>query len=260
MVVTDAAGAPIRFERSSDPQVSFVIVSFGHGEVLIEALTHLADDLAGASIAADVVLVDQPHPELGHASSDAVARCTSGVVVHRVADNSGFAAGTNLGVAISAAPVICLHNPDVLLEPGQAAALLAAHRADPDAIVVPRLVNRDGSTQERGWRVIHDGWTRPILDDDEFDADYGSAACWVLSRRTWDDVGGFDPGFFPAYYEDVDFALRAAERGHPTRIVDDIAVIHEWSVNVRGGPPEVAAQRRRFVDKWADLVADRAGE
>jgi len=258
--VTSSRAPVVRFGPTDAPRLAVVIVAYGHAGVLVEALGRLAAETERLPGDVEIVVISQPHPDRGDAVAALLDRLTTGLTLVRSSSNLGFAGGNNLGVAVTTAPTLCLLNPDVLLEAGQLEALLAESDAHPDAIVAPRLVNLDGSTQERGWRVIHDGHTRPVLEHDTVQPDYASAACWLLRRPVFDAVGGFDTGYHPAYYEDVDFALAAAAMGHPTRIVEDVPVTHEWSVTVRGGPPDVAEQRARFVSKWSELIASRSAE
>src|SRR5208283_2153066 len=38
---------------------------------------------------------------------------------------------------------------------------------------------------------------------------------FLMVRRTvWEELGGFDEGFFPLWFEDVDFCRRAIDRGY----------------------------------------------
>ena len=43
--------------------------------------------------------------------------------------------------------------------------------------------------------------------------DYVTGAVMAISRPTWDAVGRFDEGYYPAYYEDCDYCYRASARG-----------------------------------------------
>jgi N-acetylglucosaminyl-diphospho-decaprenol L-rhamnosyltransferase len=53
------------------------------------------------------------------------------------------------------------------------------------------------------------------------DADYSqqqevgqpAGACLAVTRKAWDEIGGFDEQFFPVWFEDVDFCKRLLERG-----------------------------------------------
>ena len=40
-----------------------------------------------------------------------------------------------------------------------------------------------------------------------------AGACLLVKRSVWEAVGGFDEGFYPLWFEDVDFCLRLHARG-----------------------------------------------
>jgi GT2 family glycosyltransferase len=83
-------------------------------------------------------------------------------------------------------------------------------------------------------------------------------SCFFLTRQVWDEVGPFDAGFFPAYYEDKDYEYRLKLAGIP---VNDLQgdVVH------RGGGSQTIAgnfamhaqvdwsgplNRARYIRKW----------
>jgi GT2 family glycosyltransferase len=237
--------------------VSIVIVAFGTGLVLDRCLESLADACAADGIAAEVIVVDNAHPRRGHAAGHRVAISTRGIRLMQPDDNLGFGGGNNAGVAAARAPMIALVNPDVMVVPGQLPALLDEARDHPQSICAPALSFPDGTVQEIGMRIISDGDTRPILESGSHAPDYASAACWVLSSELFTRLGGFDAAFHPAYYEDVDFALRVAAAGGGTRIVESVRVVHEHHSSTTDAEPDVARQRDVFVNRWADLVASR---
>lgn len=43
------------------------------------------------------------------------------------------------------------------------------------------------------------------------EVDYISAACIVISKNLFDDLGGFSPEYGRGYYEDTDLAMNARE-------------------------------------------------
>ena len=45
------------------------------------------------------------------------------------------------------------------------------------------------------------------------DVDYGSAACVCMTRPCFESVGGFDPAYRVAYFEDVDLCFRLRDQG-----------------------------------------------
>jgi GT2 family glycosyltransferase len=127
------------------------------------------------------------------------------------------------------------------------------------AIAAPVLIEPDGTVQSAGHRLLPDGFTEPVTDAPVPGSvgrpDFASAACWVLERSTYDTLDGFDDSFFPAYYEDADFALRARPLGGTT-VVGDVRVVHHRGASTDAAiEPDTTPQRQRLLDKWPELAA-----
>jgi GT2 family glycosyltransferase len=261
IAVTASPVPVVRFALATEPSLSIVIVTYGTGVVLDRCLTDLARALDEDGLDAEVIVVDNPHPVRGTWAGDRVRLTTEGIRVVRPPDNLGFGGGNNVGVAVARADRVCLLNPDVFLAPGQLARLVGVAEQWPADIVAPGLFWPDGTPQEFGFRVLANGETRAVTDPAANNADYASAACWVLSKQVFASLGGFDEIFHPAYYEDVDFVFRARREGHELRIVDDVHVIHAahstttsgWDADV----PDAGRQRAIFVERWAHVLSGR---
>jgi GT2 family glycosyltransferase len=141
--------------------------------------------------------------------------------------NLGFAGGANAGAAAGRAPLILILNPDAVPEPGALDRLLEGFAAHPEAAgLVPRLEGMDGRPQT-AWQLRRLPTaaqcllqTLPVPQPEGLEKEppagtpieQPAAAALALRRSAFEAVGGFDPGFHPAWFEDVDLArrLRAA--------------------------------------------------
>jgi N-acetylglucosaminyl-diphospho-decaprenol L-rhamnosyltransferase len=183
-------------------------------------------------------------------------------------DNRGFGAASNAGLEQVAAPVTALVNPDVeLLDAGLLR--LVAEAETRNALLVPRLLNADGSVQDsahplpgtlealipaavprpllpRPLRRRYEPWrsTRPRA------VGWAIAACVVARTELLRRAGPFDAGAF-LFYEDLELCLRAADLGAPTLLRPSVAVRHLGGTSVAralgDAALELAARRRREV-------------
>ncbi len=250
--------APLATVRSShEPAVSFVLVTFGTGTVVIEALSSLVRSIAGTDLDIEVVVVDNEHPDRTRRTSNHLVLDTAGVRVVRPGRNLGFAGGCNEGVRHSTAPTIGFVNPDVEFDAGWIEPLLDALERDDVAIAAPVLREPDGMVQSAGHQLFADGSTAPITSapdpGDTGRPDYASAACWLMRRSVFDELGGFDEGFFPAYYEDVDLALRARTHGGTAVIGDSTVVHHRGASTAATTVPDTTPQRLHLLESWPSL-------
>jgi N-acetylglucosaminyl-diphospho-decaprenol L-rhamnosyltransferase len=197
------------------PELSLIVVHWRAEDDLASLLAAVPDDARF-----EVVVVDN--------SDTAALPATERVRVVRPRANLGFAGGANLGATIAAAALLLVANPDARPEPGALEALLAGFATRPDAAgLAPRLVGRDGSPQF-DWQLREVPRPAQLLQHALFrDAGRGvaaepaagatvgqpAAAALGLRRVTWERLGGFDPTFHPAWFEDVDLARRLAAAG-----------------------------------------------
>jgi len=129
------------------------------------------------------------------------------------------------------------------------------------ALAAPVLLDDDHAVQEAGYFLFDDGQTRPdrrpLGADEVRDVVYSSAACWLLRRDDLLAAGGFDPDYHPAYYEDVDVALRLGAGGRRSVVVGASRVIHLLHGGTPDGrPPDVTRQREVLLDHWPSIRAD----
>ena len=180
-----------------------------------------------------------------------------GVKVIESPTNLGYSRAVNLGAASLAGPWLLVANPDIRLEPGSLARLVATAQADDRvACVGPHLFNPDGSVYPTGRRfpsllvgglhaVLAPLWaanpatrryhltdldrSRPVT------VDWVSGACMLLRRAAFDAVGGFDPRYF-MYFEDMDLCLRLQRTGWRVVFDGQARVEHTVGGSTRSAP------------------------
>lgn len=171
------------------------------------------------------------------------------ITVIDAGENLGFAAGVNLGVAGSTAPLVVLLNPDTEVRPGAIDALVSFASAHPaHGLYGGRTLRPDGTTDPSScwgemtlWSLTSFalGLTTLFRRSRIFDPEsLGSwerdsvrevpiiTGCLLLtSRRDWDRLGGMDERYF-LYGEDADFSRRARDVGLRPVIVPEATIVH----------------------------------
>jgi GT2 family glycosyltransferase len=247
----------------SEPLVSIVIVTHATGPIVLDSLEAVASHTAQPY---EVIVVDNEPPAGRTRTASLLAAETSGVRLVCADRNLGFAGGNNLGVEHARGSTICFLNPDVIVSPGWLSPLVAALDDPLVGIAVPVLTNPDGSLQEAGQLLYDDGCTAAVGGPEVCpgdwsqaftrDVDYASAACWVVRRDDFVDLGGFDARYHPAYFEDVDYALRVEAGGKRTRLVADVPVVHHHGQGSPVDGPAVAeASQSEFRTVWGSRIA-----
>lgn len=247
------------FELPDDPDVSIVIVTYGTGGIVLDALQTLAPTLRDAELSVEVVVVDNEHPKRGHHTADRISLATHGVRLIRADGNLGFGGGNDLGVASAAADTICLLNPDVMVSAGWLTSMVATLDGSPRSVVAPRLLKPNGTLDEAGQLIDPRGMTSPVLDRITR-PDYTSAACWVMRRSSYDALDGFDDRYHPAYYEDVDFAFRHQAAGGAFLVNHDVEVVHRRGGSTDVSAPDLGPVNQVFRSIWQDELDRRAAD
>ncbi len=210
----------------ASPDLSICIVNWNTRDDLEQALSSVL--LASLGLAREVVVVDNASRDQ---SAEMVARRFPQVQLVRSEVNLGFARGYNLAVSRTSGRYLLILNPDTITRPGAPEALVRFLDTHPRVGAVgPRLLNRDGSLQfscrrfprplaalfrntPLGKWFPRNRYTREYLMTDcdhatECCVDWISGAAMGIRRETWEQVGGFDEGFF-MYAEDMDWCWRA---------------------------------------------------
>lgn len=219
----------IQLPTPEPPRVSVLLVLFNQAELTYACLQSLTTE-EGAAI--EVVIVD-------NASSDqtnALLARVSGARIIRNVRNAGFLHAVNQGVAVSRGEYVLLLNNDAVLRSGSLSALVRTIESAPNVGAVGgRLILPDGTLQEAGSIIWRDGsclgYCRGI-DPEAGEAmfrrevDYCSGALLLFRRALFDELGGFDERFAPAYYEETDFCLRIRLSGRRVIYEPDAVVDH----------------------------------
>ncbi|MBI2939503.1 MAG: glycosyltransferase family 2 protein [Chloroflexi bacterium] len=216
----------------SRPLVSVVVVNWNGRPHLERCLPAL---LAQTYRPVEVIVVDNGSSD-GSASS--VRRAFPGVQVREMAENLGFAAGSNEGIRCSRGTYVATLNNDTIPEPGWLAALVEAAESDPRVGLVaskmlffdrPTIVNSAGICIDRAGIAWDRRGGQPDDPHEPPASVFGPCAGAALYRRAMlDDVGLFDEEFF-CYLEDVDLAWRARLAGWECRYAPGARVLHHHS-------------------------------
>lgn len=233
-----------------------IIVTYGPTSTLpgtIEALVrHATSELSR------ILVVTQPDEAGDRQTVPSVAFPLDEIALD---ENVGFGPANNLAVDRSDTEYVALINPDLVVTEGWLSPLLRALEDPAVAIAAPPLLGADGQLVEAGDVIFSDGGTEAVGDSRwpggydaamfDRDVDYASAACWVMRRDVFTSLGGFDPRFAPAYFEDTDLAMTAWSRDLVTRLVVTRPVIH---LHMGADAHRVTLGQRsrvQFEQKWA---------
>lgn len=217
--------------------ITAIVVAFESAHALPGCL----DALREAGVPA--IVVDNASED----DSAAVAQA-HGARVIRNRRNEGYGRANNLGVKAAQSEFVLIVNPDVVIEPGAVAALLAGARRYPEAgFFAPRIVEPSGRVffQPRSLLApyLKNPTGRLALPEGDACVPFASGACFLMKRSLFLQLGGFDDRIF-LFYEDDDLCRRVAEAS-PALVYVPEAVVHH-------GRGRSSAQKRGrvFKTRW----------
>jgi len=225
--------------------LDIVIVNWNTARELMECLASIAASDRSAFHLARVVVVD-------NASRDGFClELEAGqlpLTVVRNAENRGFAAACNQGAAGSKADYVLFLNPDTRLFPETLTRTVAfLERPDSGDIGICgiRLVDAHDNSVVAGAhfptvrsyvgqafgldRLIPASFPPLLISiadgDTTRDVDQVIGAFFLVRRQVFESLGGFDERFF-VYFEEVDFSLRARQRGFRSVCFAEATAVH----------------------------------
>ena len=190
--------------------------------------------------------------------------------------------------------IICLLNNDTIPDPEMLRNLESVFRQSatysptntvplyPSIVLTPLAVNRDGSHQLSHYRDIPlytyllfpfltqsfinritQGRLQKLDPSMSIDlainkgieaTDWSSAVCWMMPKKAWDSIGGFDEHIF-MYFEDLDLAWRARENGIRFLVATTQKLIH------LGGGSSISSYSKTAQYDWSQeyVFSKKAG-
>ncbi|MCI0617525.1 glycosyltransferase, partial [bacterium] len=191
---------------------------------------------------------------------------STGIKIQHLPENTGFVNACNQGAKLASGEYLVFLNNDTLPEDGWLEALISAAEKIPNVGAVgAKLLYPDGVLQEAGSLVFSDStpWNYGKRDDPEKpqynyirEAPYCSAACLLIRRKLFEQIGGFDERYSPAYWEDVDLAFEVRKRGLKVIYQPAARIVHFEGVtggtDVNSGYKKYQVRNREiFREKWA---------
>ncbi len=230
------------------PSLAVIMVSYRTGEVLFDAL----DAVLAEPLVNEIVLVNHDNPPEHVERLVTLSEENSRLKLVHTFENQGFARGCNRGARDARSDYLLFLNPDTLVPHGAAARLLdTAVTVKEPSVIGARLIGEDGAEQRGarrgeltfasaivgflgianlvpGWRDIHrEGEPLP---DEAMPVPAVSGAAMLISRRSFDELAGFDERYF-LHVEDLDICKRVRALGGEVIFEPRAPVIHYGSTS-----------------------------
>lgn len=246
------------------PQVSIVIPVFN--KVLYTFNCLLTVCHCDRDITKEVILINNASSD---ETSTLLAQLHGAFTVINNTENLGFVEACRQGAAAARGEFILFLNNDTQVTPGWLSNLLEKMATDSTiGIVGSKLIYPSGRLQEAGGIIFSDasGWNYGRLQDPtdpRFDhsrsVDYCSGASLMIRTALWQQVGGFDLRYAPAYYEDTDLCFTVRQAGYKVVYCHNSEVVHHEGITAgtdtaSGYKAYQVINQHKFVEKWSEFL------
>jgi GT2 family glycosyltransferase len=222
------------------PTLSIIILSWNVRELLRKCLASLPWD----DPQVEVVVVDAGSAD---GSAEMTRQAFPAARLLAQTENLGYTRGNNLGLRAAAGRYLLILNPDTEVLGEALAQMLTYMEAHPrTGVLGPQLVYPDGTIQSTRRRFpslrtafVESTWLQPLTprswldryyardlpDDAVAEVDWVMGAALLVRREAYDQVGGFDEGFF-MYSEEVDWCRRLKAAGWQVVYFPPARIVH----------------------------------
>ncbi len=241
-----------RAERMMDalattrPSVSVVILAYEHWSFTRACLESVLRFSDYANL--EVIVVDNGSRDATPVMLRRIAARDPRVTVITNAENLGFAAGNNVGIAAARGEYVILLNNDTYVTRGWVRDLIRPLQQDRSIGLAGPLTNNMGNEQKID--IVYDGMLEMAEGARRFvrrhtRRRFGVSTlaffCVALRRDVIERVGLLDVAYGVGFYEDDDYCRRAERAGYRMVVVDDVFVHHHMSASFDA----LGAERKR---------------
>jgi GT2 family glycosyltransferase len=255
---------PIILPAVSQPRVSIVIPVFNKALYTYNCL--LMVQTCDPEISKEVIIINNASTDK---TAALLAQLQGAYQVIDNAENKQFVTACRQGAAVAKGEFILFLNNDTQVMPGFLSNMVKVMDANPDVgCTGSKLIYPDGRLQEAGGIIFNDasGCNYGRLQDPTLPhhqsrvVDYCSGASLMIRKTLWEQLGGFDLRYAPAYYEDTDLCFAARQAGYQVFYCHDSEVIHHEGITAgtdiqSGYKAYQVVNRRKFQAKWWNVLS-----
>ncbi len=254
----------ITIPKFDNPKVSIVIPVYNEFNYTYNCIKSIIENVK--DVPYEVIVGDDESTD----TTKKIKKIIRNVKVNINTTDHGFLMNCNRAAKLSKGEYIVFLNNDTLVKEEWLESLVELIESDDTiGMVGSKLVYPDGTLQEAGGIVWQDAsaWNYgrsqdPNLPEFNYirDVDYISGASIMISKKLWEEIGGFDERFKPAYCEDSDLAFEVRKHGYRVVYQPKSVIVHFEGVSngteLNAGLKKYQVENQiKFKEKWADVLA-----
>ena len=257
---------PVSLPETTAPEVSIIIPCYNQLHYTYNCIRSIAEQISYKNY--EIIIADDKSPE----DTSILKDLFPNAIYRSNPENLGFLRNCNDAAKLTKGKYIVLLNNDTQVQKFWLEELLQVFEKWPNVgLVGSKLIYPNGALQEAGGVIWQDGSAMNYGNSDHpnrpqynyiKESDYISGASVMVPRKLWEEMGGFDELYAPAYNEDVDLCFEVRKRGYKTLYTPFSRVVHfegiSHGTDVRKGVKKYQViNKEKFQKKWAKELALR---
>ncbi|MDD3346465.1 glycosyltransferase [Oscillibacter sp.] len=260
---TTADYAPLHVPQWDKPTVSIVIPVYNQFDFTYACVKSILQN--SGEMTYEILIADDCSTDV----TREIDRVITGLRTIHNEENLRFLLNCNHAAAFAKGEYILFLNNDTQVQKNWLAPLVSLMEKDSTiGMTGSKLVYPDGRLQEAGGIFWKDAsaWNygnRSDPAEPEYnyvkDVDYISGASICIRKTLWEEIGGFDQRFVPAYCEDSDLAFEVRSHGYrvvyqPLSVVVHFEGVSNGTDTSTGQKQYQVINQKKFHEKWKDVL------
>lgn len=255
--------APLQVPKWEKPEVSIVIPVYNQFEYTYACVESIIKN--SGEVSYEILIADDCSTDLTEQIDDIIG----GLHTIHNEKNLRFLLNCKHAAKQARGEYILFLNNDTQVQENWLEPLVSLMQKDPSiGMTGSKLVYPDGRLQEAGGILWSDGsaWNYGNRSDPNApeynyvkEVDYISGASICIRRELWEEIGGFDERFVPAYCEDSDLAFEVRRHGYKVVYQPLSVVVHFEGVSngtdvASGQKAYQVVNQKKFFEKWQQIL------
>jgi len=200
-----------------------------------------------------IIINNGKNPDTGKLLEDLERNRDVETVIVRNARNVGWVKALNKGIELSRAPYVCFQNDDTVVTHGWLRKMIGILESRPDfGMINPAWEGRPAGVSIEGFNAALEKRRKRRF----IETDWCRGFSVVIKRAVIEKIGKVDEVYGLAYFDDVDYSVRAIEAGFITLVALDTYVYHHRNVTffevLKGGKWNELHEKNKLIyyKKW----------